>query len=153
MQKERERGHWLRKCIPITTNIKKKENVIVVVNYYHHHLHCRSQWPHSLRRRSSAARLLRLWVRIPPRAWVSVCCVLSGRGLCDELLTRPEESYRLWCVVECDLETSWKRRPWPTGGCFAKNKQTIFIILLFSYKTQDINCMALFESGVRTEPV
>jgi len=21
------------------------------------------------------------------------CCVLSGRGLCDELITRPEESY------------------------------------------------------------
>ena len=36
-----------------------------------------------------------------------VCCeycgVLSGRGLCDELITRPEESYRLWCVVVCDL--------------------------------------------------
>jgi hypothetical protein len=30
-------------------------------------------------------------------------CVLSGRGLCDELITRPEESYRMWCVV-CDLE-------------------------------------------------
>ena len=38
-----------------------------------------------------------------------VCCecrVLSGRGLCDELITRPEESYLLWCVVVCDLETS-----------------------------------------------
>jgi len=32
------------------------------------------------------------------------CCVLSGRGLCDELITRPEESYRLWCVIVCDLE-------------------------------------------------
>jgi len=30
--------------------------------------------------------------------------VLSGRGFCDELITRPEESYRLWCVVVCDLE-------------------------------------------------
>jgi len=29
---------------------------------------------------------------------------LSGRGLCDELITRPEESYRLCCVVVCDLE-------------------------------------------------
>jgi len=91
--------------------------VVVVVNYYHHHhLHCRSQWSHSLRRRSSAARLLRLWVRIPLRIWMSVCCVLSGRGLCDELPTRQEESYRVWCVVECDLETSWKRKPWPIGG-------------------------------------
>ena len=34
------------------------------------------------------------------------CCVLSGRGLCEELITRPEESYRLWCVVVCDLETT-----------------------------------------------
>ena len=32
--------------------------------------------------------------------------MLSGRGLGDELITRPEESYRLWCVVVCDLETS-----------------------------------------------
>jgi len=30
--------------------------------------------------------------------------VLSDRGLCDELITRPEESYRLWCVFVCDLE-------------------------------------------------
>jgi len=38
--------------------------------------------------------------------------VLSGRGLCDELITRPEEFYRLWCVVVCDLEkqTSWMRK-------------------------------------------
>jgi hypothetical protein len=26
------------------------------------------------------------------------CCVLSGRGLCVGLITRPEESCRLWCV-------------------------------------------------------
>ena len=32
------------------------------------------------------------------------CCVLSGRGLCDELITRPGESYQLWCVIMCDLE-------------------------------------------------
>jgi len=32
--------------------------------------------------------------------------VLSGRGLCDELITRPEESYRLCCIVVCHLETS-----------------------------------------------
>ena len=30
--------------------------------------------------------------------------MLSGRGLCDELITRPEESYRLWFVVVCDLK-------------------------------------------------
>jgi len=32
------------------------------------------------------------------------CCVLSGRGFWDDLITSPEESYRLWCVVVCDLE-------------------------------------------------
>ena len=52
-----------------------------------------------------AAHLLRSWVRIPPGAWIFVCfeCrALSGRGLCDELITRPEESYRLaasLCVI------------------------------------------------------
>ena len=58
---------------------------------------------------SAAASLLRSWVRIPPGIWIFVCCecpVLSGRGLCDELIARPEESYRLWCVVVCDLGTS-----------------------------------------------
>ena len=69
----------------------------------------RSQWPRGVRRRSAAAQLLRSWVRFPPMAWIFVCCerrVLSGRRLCDELITRPEESYRLCCVVVCDLETS-----------------------------------------------
>ena len=64
--------------------------------------------------RPQAAHLLRSWVRIPPGAWIFVCCecrVLSGRGLCDELITRPEEPYRLWWVVVCDLE---KSREW--GG-------------------------------------
>ena len=44
-----------------------------------------SWWPRGLRRWSAAARLLRLWIRIPPGAWMFVCCeycVLSGRGLC-----------------------------------------------------------------------
>jgi len=44
------------------------------------------------------------------------CCVLSGRGLCNELITRPEKSYQLLCVVVCDLKTSGMRKPWPTGG-------------------------------------
>jgi hypothetical protein len=26
------------------------------------------------------------------------CSVLSGRGLCDGPITRPEKSHRLWCV-------------------------------------------------------
>jgi len=79
-------------------------------------IECRSQWPRGLRRRSTAARLLRSWVRIPPRVWMFVCCVLSGRGLCDGLITRPEESYRLWRVVICDNETSQAMRLKPARG-------------------------------------
>jgi hypothetical protein len=62
-----------------------------------------------------------------PTGGIDVCRLwaLSGRGLCDELITRPEESYWLLCVVVCDLETSWMRRFWPTGGCCARNKQTV----------------------------
>jgi len=37
--------------------------------------------------------------------------VLSGRSLCDELITRPETSYPLWCVVVCDQE-----KPQEWGG-------------------------------------
>jgi hypothetical protein len=36
--------------------------------------------------------------------------VLSGRGLYDGPIPRPEESCRLWCVLECDQTKSQK--PW-----------------------------------------
>jgi len=109
---------WKRRPWPTGGASKPKPNRYII---------CRSQWPHGLRSGSAAARLLRLWVRIPPGAWMFVCCdccVLSGRGLCVGLITRPEESYPLWWVVVCHLENSWMRRPWPTGGCRDKtNKQ------------------------------
>jgi hypothetical protein len=44
----------------------------------------RSQWPRGLRRRSTAARLLRSWVRITPEALIFVCV----------------------CVVRCQVEVS-----------------------------------------------
>ena len=70
-------------------------------------------------------------------AWMFVCCeccVLSGRGLCDGLITRPEESYWLWRVVVCDLETSKMRRLKPATGLWkiqpqwtVKQKKKIYI--------------------------
>ena len=54
------------------------------------------------------------------------CCVLLRRGLCDELITRPDGSYRLWFVVDCDRETSWMRRPGSTGGAVAPNKKKMY---------------------------
>ena len=88
----------------------------------------RSQWPRGLRRRFSAARLLRLCVRIPPGIWMFVCCkycVSSGRGPCDGLITCPEESYRLWRVVVCDLETSKMRRLKPATGLWKYNQRVV----------------------------
>jgi len=130
-------------------------------------VHRRPQWPRGLRRRSAAARLLRSWVPIPPGAWMFVCCEcsgLSGRGLCDGLITRPEESYRLWCVVVCDLETSRMRRPWPALGRSATEKKFVhhrtiqinhqpnatifqFIILTFIYSS---TCFGLFPAHLRS---
>jgi len=61
----------------------------------------RSQWPRILRRGSAAARVLRVRVRIPSEAWISVCSdcyMLSGWGFCYRLITCPDESYRVCCV-------------------------------------------------------
>jgi len=61
----------------------------------------RSRWPRGLRRGCATARWLELRVRIAAGTCLSVsceCCVLLGRGLCDGLITRPEESYWVWCV-------------------------------------------------------
>ena len=54
------------------------------------------------------------------------CFVLSGRGLSDELITRPEESYRLWCVVVCDLEKTSRMR---NGSQRQKIKKYIYIYI------------------------
>ena len=64
------------------------------------------------------------------------CCILWGRGLCFELITRPEEFYRLWCVAMCDLETSRMRRSWPTLGRSATKKNKYSNI----YKTAQSGC-------------
>jgi hypothetical protein len=48
-----------------------------------------------------------------------VCCdcsVLSGRGLCDELIIRPEKPYRPWPVFVCDHETSRTMTSRPAVG-------------------------------------
>ena len=94
-------------------------------------------------------RMLGLRVRIRLGAWKSVsgeCCVLSGRGLCDVLITRLEESYRVWCVWvwywslvnEKDLANWW--------GCCATKKKMCkigkdlwlidYVCILFTYRTQ-----------------
>jgi hypothetical protein len=67
---------------------------------------------------------MRVWIL--PKPYKSVfceCCVFSGKGFCNGPILRPEESYRLWCVTVCDLETSRMRRPWQALGCCAREKK------------------------------
>jgi len=63
-----------------------------------------------------------------------VLCVV--RGLCEELITRPEESYRRWRVVVFDLETSKEEAKSPlkvceykpTMGCSAERENITFVL-------------------------
>ena len=57
------------------------------------------------------------------------CCVLSGRGLCDELITRPEESYQLLCVVVCDLENLKNEEAMTHVGSQRHRKKCIYIYI------------------------
>ena len=93
---------------------------------------CRSQWPRCLRHKSAAARLLGMRVRIPPRVWESLsceCCLLSGRGLCFGLITRPESPIDVF-VCECDRVVSMLRRTWLIRGYCAMEKNYLFQILV-----------------------
>jgi hypothetical protein len=53
------------------------------------------------------------------------CCVLSGRGLCEGLITRPKKSYRLWRAVVCDQETSKTRKLNPATGLWKIQPQWV----------------------------
>jgi len=57
--------------------------------------------------------------------------VLSGRGLCDELITRPEESYRLWCVVVCDVENPMNEEPYPINVTELNIRDTSLDVRIF----------------------
>jgi hypothetical protein len=85
---------------------------------YLSHLYLSIRWPRGLRRGSEAARLLGWRVRM--------CCVLSGRGICVGLITRPEKSDLLWCVWvwSCSLDKEW---PWPDNGSKHHRERNIYI--------------------------
>jgi hypothetical protein len=63
------------------------------------------------------------------------CCVLSGRGLCIGTIPRWYESYRLWCVIVCDLETSEMRLSWPRWAVAPdRKKYKMFMLLIILSK-------------------
>ena len=53
----------------------------------------------------------------------AVFCAVKVLG--DGPITRLEESYRQWCVIMCNLETSRLRRPWPALGWCAREKNNL----------------------------
>jgi len=67
---------------------------------------------------------------------------LSGRGLCDELITRPEESYQLCCVIVCDLEIS------RMGAVYIYDISRLRVNypLVVFWKHIDISCCCILET-------
>jgi len=53
----------------------------------------------------------------------AVCCEVEVSATSRSLIQRSPNDYG---VSWFDLETSWMRRPWPNGGCRAKNKLQCF---------------------------
>ena len=86
---------------------------------------CQSRLTHGLKRGSAGSN--------PPesRKFVSdECCVLSGRGLCDELGSLVQRSPTECGVSECDREVLTMRRPWPSEGCCAKvGRKALYLIM------------------------
>ena len=67
-------------------------------------MECQSQWPRGPRRGSAATRLLRLWIRMPPGAWMFVvsvvCCQLEVSATSWSLVLRsPTDRGASLCVT------------------------------------------------------
>jgi hypothetical protein len=88
-----------------------------------------SSTPKGLSQGCAFDRLLGSQVRIPPAAWMSVsceCCVLSGRGLCDRPIPRPEESTD--CGVSlCLIQKPQERRGPGTRWAVAPERKTVYL--------------------------
>jgi len=67
---------------------------------------------------------------------MSVCfafCVLSCRDLCFGLIIRPQKSYRVWCVTECNRKASKTRRSFLTTDSCTTKKTAYFRHLVTVY--------------------
>jgi hypothetical protein len=90
-----------------------------------------SQWPCGLRRESTAARLLGLWVRIPPGAWMSVCGGVPRGGVWG-VQTPPAPKFwrptkivpnatRLWKLLKIpEFRTPTPQHVWKKGSKILK---------------------------------
>ena len=67
---------------------------------------------------------------------------------CDELIARPEESYRLWCVVVCDLENLKNEEAMTHVGSQRHSKTKVIIfttLLLVDGREKDVNELLNFR--------
>jgi hypothetical protein len=99
-----------------------------IKNFWTHNSARRSQWPRGLRRRSAAARLLRLWVR----SHQGHGCLSVVNAVCYQV----EVSVTSWSLVQgsptdcgASLCVIQKPREWggpgPLGGCCATKKSPV----------------------------
>ena len=110
---------------------------------------CRSQWPRGLRRRSEAARLLRLWVRIPPGTWMSVvsfvCCQVEVSASSWSLVQRIPTD----CGASLWYRNLMNEKALAEWSLLAKNKQTNkhYIEVIYSAAARLLRLRVRFLSG------
>jgi hypothetical protein len=76
-----------------------------------------------------------------------VCCVLSGRGLCDELIARLEESYRLWRVVVCDQENLVDEEAIARAGLQSQREKDVGYSVCFNSFQSNFSAFRLLPSS------
>ena len=91
---------------------------------------CWYWWLRGLRCSCMATYLLGLQVWIQSKAWMCVsceCCVLSGRGFCDEPITHPLDSYSVYVLLSVIV----KPRQWRGPGLlrFSSHKNSILSLV------------------------
>jgi hypothetical protein len=98
--------------------INDNNSIIIIIS--------RSQWPRGLRCRSTAARLLRWWVRILPGAWMFVvCCQVEVSATGWSLVQRSPTDYGAsLCVIKNPRERGGHSPRW------AAEPEKIIIIII-----------------------
>ena len=84
------------------------------------------------------------------RAWISLfceCCVLSGRGLFEELITHPEESYRVCCVRVWSWVPDNEEALAHWGGCRTLKKKRPDVYKLDRRTLKVLFCACLWILG------
>jgi hypothetical protein len=83
--------------------------------------------------------------------WVCECYLLSGTNFCVGLITRPEESYREWCVLSVIVKPRHRGDLGPLGELSIHERKSISeCVLLLSniFPSEQSNCSAFSISFI-----